>query len=128
MKIEHIAIWVKNLELMRDFYMKYFQMNCKDKYINEKKGFSSYFLSFADGARIEIMHREDIAKELIDRSCYFGFTHIAISVGSKEKVDEITEKIREKGFTISGEPRTTGDGYYESVIIDPEGNIIEITE
>lgn len=103
-------------------------MNCNDKYHNEKKRFSSYFLTFANGARIEIMHREDIAKELTDRSCGFGFTHIAISVGNKKKVDEITDKIRENGFRISGEPRITGDGYYESTILDPEGNSIEITE
>lgn len=128
MRIEHIAIWVKDLEAMKDFYITFFQMTSKSKYTNDKKGFSSYFLSFENGTRIEIMHRLDIANELDNRSVGFGFTHLAISVGNKSKVDELTEKIRSAGFTISGEPRTTGDGYYESTILDPEGNTIEITE
>ena len=103
-------------------------MNCNDKYINSKKGFTSYFLSFVSGARIEIMHRSDIDEQLGDRVGKHGFSHLAISVGSKEKVDELTEKLRRDGYTVEGEPRTTGDGYYESVIQDPEGNSIEVTE
>jgi len=128
MKIEHIAIWVKDLEKMKVFYQDYFNMNCNTRYENKKKGFTSYFLSFEDGARIEIMHRADIADQIRNRGIIQGLTHIAISVGSKEMVDGLTEKIRHDGYEIYGEPRTTGDGYYESVVLDPEGNLIEITE
>lgn len=126
MKIEHIAIWVKDLEKMKDFYLHFFDMKSNEKYYNPKKNFSSYFLSFNDGARIELMHNPDIS-EFIEKS-KLGLAHFAISVGSKEKVDLITENIHENGYQIIGEPRTTGDGYYESIIADPEGNLIEITE
>jgi len=128
MRIEHIAIWVNNLEEMKDFYMKYFSMKCSNRYENPKKGFTSYFLSFDTGARIEIMNRKDISRKINIKGISNGFTHLAFSVGSVEKVDELTELIRSNGFKIFGEPRTTGDGYYESVVIDPEGNHIEITE
>ena len=128
MKIEHIAIWVKDLEKMKDFYTQHFNMNCSEKYINEKKRFSSYFLSFENGARIEIMHRPDILEQKGNKGTRNGLTHFAISVGNKDKVNQFTEVIRSKGFKIIGEPRATGDGYYESVILDPEGNNVEITE
>jgi len=128
MKIEHIAIWVRDLEKMKDFYTTFFKMKCGEKYVNEKKQFSSYFLSFEDGARIEIMHRPDITESDPQAGLNFGITHFAISVGSRERVDELTEEIRNAGFKICGEPRTTGDGYYESVVADPEGNIVEITQ
>lgn len=128
MRIEHIAIWTRDLEKMRDFYKTYFNMACSDKYENNKKGFSSYFLSFESGARIEIMKRKDILDNPEKKGLFNGLTHIAISVGDREKVDKLTERIRSDGFIIFGEPRTTGDGYYESVILDPEGNYIEITE
>lgn len=126
MKIEHIAIWVKDIEKMKGFYLYFFDMKSNEKYENPKKNFSSYFLSFKDGARIELMHNPDIS-EFIEKS-KLGLTHFAISVGNKEKVDSITENIRENGYQIIGEPRTTGDGYYESNIADPEGNLIELTE
>ncbi len=128
MKIEHLAIWVEDLEKMKKFYTKYFNMKCGDKYINEKKSFSSYFLSFDSGARIEIMYRPDISKIMGNKGIINGLTHFAISVGNKEKVNQLTELFRSDGFEITGEPRTIGDGYYESVILDPEGNSIEITE
>ena len=128
MKIEHIAIWVNDLEGMKSFYIKYFSMKCNEKYENVKKGFTSYFLSFESGARIEIMNRIDISEEIGIKGNTHGLTHFAISVDSKEKVDKLTELIRKNGFEIFGEPRTTGDGYYESVVLDPEGNHIEITE
>jgi len=128
MRIEHLAIWVKDLEKMKRFYTKYFQMKCGSKYINENKMFSSYFLSFDSGARIEIMYRPDISEQNADKGKVNGITHFAISVGNKEKVNQLTELFRSDGFEIIGEPRTTGDGYYESVILDPEGNSIEITE
>ena len=113
---------------MKEFYLKFFDLKSNEKYYNPKKKFSSYFLSFENGARIELMHTPDIS-EIIDKSgSKSGLTHFAISVETKKKVDLLTEKIRKSGFKIIGEPRTTGDGYYESVISDPEGNLIEITE
>ena len=128
MKIEHLAIWVNDLELMKDFYVKYFDMACGNKYTNSQKQFTSYFLSFKNGgARIELMHREDVLPAAQDKSISKGFTHFAISTDSKEKVNELTEQLRTNGYNITGEPRTTGDGYYESVVSDPKGNSIEIT-
>lgn len=127
MRIEHIAIWTMDLEKMKNFYLQFFELKCNEKYYNAQKKFSSYFLSFESGTRIELMHCPDIA-ELIDKTQKLGFAHFAISVGSKQKVDLLTEQIRENGYKVIGEPRTTGDGYYESVILDPEGNQIEITE
>ena len=128
MRIDHIAIWVKDLEKMKRFYTKYFDVKCGNKYINENKKFSSYFLSFDSGARIEIMYRPDISEHNENKRKNYGITHFAISVGNKEKVNQLTELFRSDGFEIIGGPRTTGDGYYESVILDPERNSIEITE
>ena len=128
MKIEHLAIWVQDLEAMRAFYEYYFQARAGEKYRNEKKNFESYFLSFEGGPRLELMNRPDI----LDHSAvamkeFMGLTHFAVSVGSKERVNSLTEELRQAGFTIAGEARTTGDGYYESVVLDPENNRIEIT-
>lgn len=127
MRIEHLAIWVKDLENLKAFYCRYFNMKSGEIYINGKKGFSSYFLSFETGARLELMHRGDILKSEFGRDLLIGINHLAISVGTKEKVDQLTKKMRAEGVRILGEPRTTGDGYYESVISDPEGNLVEIT-
>lgn len=127
MKIEHIAIWTNDLEGIRHFYEKYFQVTAGEKYFNPKKNFESYFLRFEDGARIEIMRKPEIIsaeKNITDE--FIGLAHFAISVGSKEKVNALTEQLRQDGIQIIGEPRTTGDGYYESVVLDPEGNRIEI--
>jgi lactoylglutathione lyase len=129
MKIEHIAIWVKDIEKSKEFYTKYFQAVPSEKYLNPTKKFTSYFLTFESGARLELMHKPEIANGTSNRlnTEQLGFVHIAISVGSKENVDKLTAHIRESGHTVHGNPRTTGDGYYESVILDPEGNRIEIT-
>lgn len=127
MKIEHLAIWVKDLEVMKDFYEMYFEANSNEMYHNPTKQFTSYFLSFDEGSRLELMHRPDIAKKLNDFEEQLGITHFALSVGSKSKVDTLTEQLGTAGFKIVGEPRTTGDGYYESVVLDPENNRIEIT-
>lgn len=129
MRIEHLAIWVDDLEGTKDFYVNYFNMQCGSKYRNASKKFASYFLSFeGGGARIELMQRADIFKNESDRGIVNGFTHFAISAGSKENVNALTERMRAGGVVIKSEPRTTGDGYYESVVLDPEGNYIEITE
>lgn len=127
MKIDHIAIWAEDIELLRKFYMQYFNMNCNDRYFNPKKNFSSYFLSFDEGgARIEIMNIP--GKDApASRGDLKGLAHFAISVGSKKNVDDMASKFKKDGFTILSQPRTTGDGYYECAIADPEGNYIEIT-
>lgn len=129
MKIEHIAIWVRELEQMRHFYETYFNAVANDKYVNIRKGFSSYFLTFPDGGcRLELMQMAGIPDTQNDPFIQFsGLIHFAISVGSKAQVDQLTERLRTNGYTIVGEPRTTGDGYYESVVLDPEQNRIELT-
>lgn len=128
MKIEHIAIWTADLELMKDFYVKYFSMQCSSKYHNHHKSFSSYFLSFPnETTRIELMHSPDVVFIKDESGKRIGLTHLAISVGTKERVDALTKQLHNGGFIVISEPRTTGDGYYESQIFDPEGNIIEIT-
>ena len=127
MKIEHLAIWVNDLESMKGFYETYFMATVSDKYHNPTKNFTSYFLSFEDGPRLELMHRPDIAQKLGGVDEHIGINHFAVSVGTKEKVDDLTKQLRDSGYKIIGEPRTTGDGYYESVVLDPENNTIEIT-
>lgn len=126
MRIEHIAIWVKDLEAMRAFYTQYFGAEAGPMYHNPRKQFHSYFLSFSSGARLELMHRPDISPASPSGE-RLGITHLAMSVGSKEQVDALTRQLHAAGFRVVGVPRTTGDGYYESVVLDPEGNRIEIT-
>lgn len=126
MKIEHVAMYVNDLEKTRSFFSSYFRAKSSKMYHNINTGFKSYFLTFDDGARLEIMSKpvmEDCNKTLIRT----GFIHIAFSVGSKEKVDELTLQFKNDGYEIISGPRTTGDGYYESCIIGIEGNQIEIT-
>ncbi|SMC86740.1 VOC family protein [Chryseobacterium sp. YR221] len=127
MKIEHIAIWVKDLEKTREFYQKYFGAVSNKKYHNPVKNFESYFLSFDSGSRLEIMTRPGIKENTSSYdSQQFGIVHLAFAVKTKENVNELTEVLRKDGYIIAGEPRTTGDGYYESAILDPENNIVEI--
>jgi lactoylglutathione lyase len=127
MHIEHLALWVRDLERMRQFYETYFGATSNQKYINVAKQFSSYFLSFSSGCRLELMHMPSIPDSLNDPFRQFqGFIHMAISVGSETAVDVLTEQLRIDGYQVVGEPRRTGDGYYESVILDPEQNRIEI--
>ena len=126
MKIEHIAMYVNNLDAARDFFVKYLGGTSNNGYHNKNTGFRSYFLTFEDGARLELMNKPgmiDMDKP-INRT---GLIHIAFSVGSKEKVDELTEELKKDGFEVLSGPRTTGDGYYESCIVGIEGNQIEIT-
>ena len=129
MKIDHIAIWTKQLEKMRHFYEQYFSGKSGPKYINPRKNFESYFVEFDSGSRLEIMEKLEVDSKLHnDIENYLGITHFAFSTGEKKKVDQLTEQLRTDGYQIIGEPRTTGDGYYESVILDPDGNKVEITE
>lgn len=126
MKIEHVALYVKNLEAARRFFMKYLDAKSNDGYYNPKTNFQSYFLSFDDGARLEIMNKlemSDLPKEL-SRT---GYAHVAFSVGSKEKVDALTARLKNDGYEVVSGPRMTGDGYYESCVVVIEGNQIEIT-
>ena len=126
MRIEHIAMYVNDLEGARDFFMQYFAAKSNDVYHNKTTGFRSYFLTFQDGARLEIMQKpvmEDPEKST-NRT---GFIHLAFSVGSKEAVDSLTARMKSDGYTILSGPRTTGDGYYESCVLGFEGNQIEIT-
>lgn len=125
MKIEHVAIWVNDLEGMRDFYKQYFGGEENRLYHNPKKQFESYFITFEGGARLELMRQVGIDDALQTQT--IGYAHIAFSVGSKEKVNELTSTLGEAGYPVLNGPRTTGDGYYESVVSDPEGNQIEIT-
>lgn len=127
MRINHVAIWVSDIEKSKEFYEKYFGGVSNEKYENKLKGFSSYFLTFESGAKLEIMQKTNMLKssEISEKT---GIAHIAFSVGSKDKVNKLTEIIRKDGYKIIGEPRFTGDGYYESVICDGNGILIEITE
>ena len=126
MRIEHVAMYVNDLEAARDFFIKYLGASSNDGYHNQKTGFWSYFLSFSDGARLEIMNKPqmDDAEKTLART---GLIHIAFSVGSRERVDELTEELKRDGYEVVSGPRTTGDGYYESCVIGIEGNQIEIT-
>ena len=127
MTIEHLAIWTKDIEKMKVFYLEFFEVNANEKYFNPIKKISSYFLSFSIGTRIELMHRPDISEHLVGLEQNLGLAHFAIALGIKQMVDDLTHTLRVKGYFILGEPRTTGDGYYESVVTDPEGNQIELT-
>lgn len=127
MKINHIAMYVNNLERTRNFYEKYFNATSNEKYHNKKTDLETYFLTFDDNSRLEIMTRPEIV-ESKKFMCSSGYSHIAISVGSKEKVDTLTAQLKEDGFRVISMPRVTGDGYYESIVLDYENNQIEIVE
>ena len=161
MKIEHIAIWVKDIDKVCEFYRKYFGGIVHPLYHNPAKQFTSRFITFDDGARLEVMHRPDIdsivgtvtslqsdthrseneknasifslsdlgcvSRETLPDTQHLGFTHLSFSIGSKEEVDRLTQQMSSEGVPVVGQPRTTGDGYYESCIIAIEGNQIEIT-
>ncbi|MBO5087674.1 MAG: VOC family protein [Lachnospiraceae bacterium] len=126
MYIGHIAMYVNDLESTRDFFIKYFNATANDGYHNKTTDFRSYFLSFDNGARLEIMNKPEMvdSEKALTRT---GYVHIAFSLGSKDAVDALTVRLREDGYEVVSGPRTTGDGYYESCIVGIEGNQIEIT-
>lgn len=126
MKIEHIAMYVQDLEKTKEFFVKYFAGKSNAMYHNPNTDFKSYFLSFDDGARLEIMQKPGVEAQT-ENQMRTGFIHVAISVGSKEQVDKLTETLKQDGYTVTSGPRTTGDGYYESCVVAVEGNLIEIT-
>lgn len=126
MNIEHIAMYVNDLEKTKDFFIKYFGAKANEGYHNKTTDFRSYFLTFDSGTRLEIMNKpgmSDDEKQL----ARMGYIHMAFSVGSKEAVDRLTEEMQADGYEVVSGPRTTGDGYYESCVIGIEGNQIEIT-
>lgn len=126
MNIEHIAMYVNDLEKTKDFFIKYFGAKANEGYHNKTTDFRSYFLTFDSGTRLEIMNKpgmSDDEKQLART----GYIHMAFSVGSKEAVDRLTEEMQADGYEVVSGPRTTGDGYYESCVIGIEGNQIEIT-
>ena len=126
MEIEHAALYVNDLEAARDFFVTYLGGKANDGYHNPRTDFRSYFISFDGGARLELMTKPEMAdlEKPLNRT---GYAHIAFSTGSRETVDELTEKLRGAGYEVVSGPRTTGDGYYESCIVAIEGNQIEIT-
>ncbi len=127
MRLDHVALYVKDLESNRAFFVRYFNAISNEMYHNPRTGLKTYFLSFGDGTRLEIMTRPDRVDDE-KSSLRTGYIHIAFSVGGKERVDELTEQLRTDGYAVVSGPRTTGDGYYESCVEGPEGNLIEITE
>ena len=128
MQIEHIAIWTTDIERMKDFYCRYFAAVPGEKYINPKKHFQSYFLSFEKGPRLELMQMKDVPVTANDIYKQFtGLIHFAVSVGNEEKVKILTAELVREGFELIDGPRWTGDGYFESVVLDPEKNRVEIT-
>ena len=128
MHIEHLAIWTYDLERLKYFYTCYFHVTASEKYLNPAHQFESYFLSFDSGARLEIMQMAGIPVSRNDQLAQFtGLIHLAVSVGSNQQVDALTLRLQHDGYRVLDGPRTTGDGYYESVVLDPDCNRIEIT-
>ena len=125
MQLTHIALYVRDLEAMKDFYVRYFNAQANQKYHNPKTGLQTYFLSFGSGARLELMTRPNLSER--DKSAQeFGYTHIAFQLGSREAVDALTGVLAQAGCPILSGPRVTGDGYYEVSLQDPEGNLLEL--
>lgn len=125
MYLDHVSIYTFDLERLKDFYVKYFSGKSNDKYHNEMTGLQTYFITFDQVARLEIMFRPEMIE--LDKSVpTIGLTHLCFHLGSREKVDGLTEKLVEDGYTLKKAPRLTGDGYYESCVLDPDGNEVEI--
>jgi lactoylglutathione lyase len=126
MAIEHVAIWTGHLEALRDFYVRFLGARAGPLYRSQRRPFESCFLSFETGARLELMRLPGLAPAA-GPDPRVGLAHLAFSVGSRARVDALTAELRAAGVTVVSEPRTTGDGYYESVVLDPDGNVVEIT-
>lgn len=126
MKIEHVGLFVRDLERTVEFYETFFEAEASEKYHNPVTTFSSRFLTFPDGARLEVCTRKDLNRHH-ETGYPLGYMHLAFSLGSKSAVDNLTKEISAAGYKHLSGPRVTGDGYYESVVCDPEGNQIELT-
>ena len=124
MRLHHLALWSRRIELLRDFYTTYFDGHAGEKYENPAKGFESYFVTFADGVSLELMRRTDVTAP--DAAQHLGHAHFAFGCESRAEVDRLTERLRADGHPVLSEPRTTGDGYYESAVGDPDGNLVEL--
>ena len=124
MRLHHLALWSRRIELLRDFYTTYFDGRAGEKYENPAKGFESYFVTFADGVSLELMRRTDVTAP--DAAQHRGLAHFAFGCESRAEVDRLTERLRADGHPVLSEPRTTGDGYYESAVGDPDGNLVEL--
>lgn len=125
MYLDHIAIYTNDLERLKEFYLKYFDGKANDRYHNEKTGLQTYFITFEGGARLELMSKPELAeRDKLKPSV--GITHLAFRIGSREKVDELTHALVRDGYHLKSAPRETGDGYYESCILDPDSNEVEI--
>ncbi len=127
MRIDHIALYVRDLETTKQFFMRFFGAEAGPLYHNPCTGLRTYFLTFDDGCRLELMNRPEVASASSHEEFQPGYAHLAFSVGSKEQVDAFTNELQQNGYEVLSGPRTTGDGYYESCILGPEGNEIEIT-
>lgn len=128
MRIHHLAIWCDNIEVVKNFYTKYFNCTGNELYHNPSKSYTSYFLSFENSdCKIELMNRPDIIETPANRGFSKGVAHFDIEVGDSSKVDSLTKQLSTDGYTIASQPRHTGDGYYEAGILDPEGNYVEIS-
>jgi lactoylglutathione lyase len=125
-RVEHVALWVQDLERMREFYVAQLGGQSGARYHNPRTGLVSYFISFDGGCRIELMQGPAVGPRPEGRTT--GYAHVALSLGGHEAVDVAVAALRQEGVAIASEPRTTGDGYYEAVILDPEGNQIELAE
>ena len=124
MRLHHLALWSRRIELLRDFYTTYFDGRAGEKYENPAKGFESYFVTFADGVSLELMRRTDVTAP--DAAQHLGLARFAFGCESRAEVDRLTERLRADGHPVLSEPRTTGDGYYESAVGDPDGNLVEL--
>lgn len=127
MHLEHAAVWTADLERLKTFYAKHFGATSSAKYVNERRGFASYFLSFDSGARLEIMTIVGLPTANVAGAPVAGYAHLAFALGSIARVDGMTAELAAAGCTVLSAPRWTGDGYYESVVLDPDGNQIELT-
>lgn len=126
MRIDHIALFTEDIERLRTFYCTYFAAKPNAMYNNPRTGLKTHFLTFSDGARLELMSRPDVTGP-VPAACQTGYTHLSFSLGSKEEVDRLTSLLVQNGYACFSGPRTTGDGYYESCVLDPDGNRIELT-
>lgn len=124
-RLEHVALWVRDVDGVAAFYARYFGARVGERYENRRKGFQSRFLQFASGARLEIMARTDVLARGAAEA--LGFAHVAIAIGDEAAVDALAARFKADGVSLLDGPRRTGDGYYECVVLDPEGNRVEVT-
>jgi lactoylglutathione lyase len=124
-RLEHVALWVRDVDLVAGFYARYFDARVGERYENPRKGFQSRFLAFASGARLEVMARTDVGMRGTGEA--LGFAHVAIAIGDEAAVDALAARFEADGVSVLDGPRRTGDGYYECVVLDPEGNRVEVT-